>query len=518
MKLKLVVAPYYFYNSFMPPLGVGILSTALQNNHIDYDIDDLHIKLYHAVKNGTIKTDVFMDKNRVRNFVTGFSCDEIKKETNKIMALTKFNAYDCICFSGQHIPLNNIDSQSILICLIKALKNRYRVKIAFNKFLPDYEGMGLVDFHSSDIRLFLDFLKVKKIDTNNNKPWVFLRPNFEGFPRELYKFNRGTVISEFFTGCRRFSDLHQNVSITKSLPLLLPYLFIEGCQNNCLFCEFSEHKGYKVKDYDEVVSDLKFLSRSNKTNNFFFMNSNINPSKHIAIAFTEKILKSGLKIRFTDCATFNNLDEDIIIRLRNAGAVRLVMGLESASIKLQRYVGKVINLDHASRMLKACYKHGIWVELDFLIGLPFESPDDIILTLEFIRDNYKYIRSVNLNRFVLKPSSLLHRFSDKYGITIIKSDPLYAFGYDEKGGHKWWEKKKIMEYCYKRFMECLDRNKVDYCRPAQFVFMVNSQFEDVKSMNKYLDNIFFKDKQWEKRINIFIKELKEESDFIRFIK
>jgi radical SAM superfamily enzyme YgiQ (UPF0313 family) len=295
---------------------------------------------------------------------------------------------------------------------------------------------------------------------------------------------------------------------------LLPYIFIDGCQGKCIFCEFSGRAGFRVKDPDETVWDLRFLCKACKTNDFMFLNSNINPTRQIAIDFTNRIIKSDLRIRFTDCANFRNLDEEVLVNLKRTGAVRLVIGLESASLRVQKYIGKIIDLNHASNILKICYRLGIWVEVDLLIGLPYEAADDIIATLNFLAENYKYIRSINLNRFILKYGSLMYEDPAKYKITNLRRDPVYNYGYDEIGGLRWEVKRRLMEYRYSRFIGCMHPNKVDYLRPGQFVFIVSKHFSSIKAMNDFLNNIFFKEDSGHK-IREFVKELKDGDDIAK---
>ncbi|MCX5696233.1 MAG: radical SAM protein [Candidatus Omnitrophica bacterium] len=516
MKVKLVLTPYYFYHAFMPPLGLALVSSALSQNNIEHDIDDLYVKLYRSLVKGSIKTDVFLDQARVNDYLRGSACAEIDAETAKVMALTDFSGYDYVCFSGHYPSLDRINSQAIAACLMKKIKDSYGVIIVANFELPAYREAGLIDYQTSSIDSFIDFLNVKN-KLNPKLPRIFLEPNFKGFPLSLYKYSRNTIISEFLPHSGRISNLSRYTGVSKSLPLLLPYTFIEGCQNSCIFCELSGKPGFKIKDYDRIIRELKFLKREHKTQDFFFLNSNINPTKQTVRDLTDKIAKERLKIKFTDCATFNNLDKEILLRLKEAGAVRLVIGLESAGIKLQKYIGKVIDLKHASHILKLCHDLGIWVEIDLLIGLPFETSQDIISTLEFIRDNNAYIKGVNLNRFVLKPESLMFRSCAKYRIINVReqSNPGFEFAYDEFRGWKWDMARKLMEYRYSRFLECLDRNKIDYFRPVQFVFLMNRKFKDPRRMNKYLARYFFTDRAWEKNMENFINELKQGEDIAR---
>lgn len=514
MKVKLLVAPHYFYNAFMPPLGIGIVSAALKKHNIQHDIDDLYVRLYHALRSGMININVFLDHKKVDDFISGINVTEIECETNKIMKLTNFSGYEYVCFSRHFPPLNRIGSEVIIACLIKRIKEKYNPVIIANFGLKNYKEAKLIDFQTSNIDVFIDFLKNKELLAEGEykrHEYIFLKPDFTNLPLDLYRYNTNTLISEFIHPILPGGRIESIKSACKVRGIyLLPYLFIDGCSNKCIFCEFSGRHGVKVKKYDDIIQDIESLSAEYRTKNFIFLNCNINPTKKIAIEFADRIIKSNVNIRFTDCANFNNLDEEVLTKLKEAGAVRLVFGFESASLKALKYINKVTKLSHALNMLKICYKLGIWAEIDLLIGLPFENSEDIILTLNFIRENYKYIRGVNLNRFILKRASLLYKFSKQYKITNIIPDSNYNYSYDEAGGLKWEIKKKLMEYRYSRFLSCLHPNKVNYLRPCQFIFILNNQFKSISIMNRFLDNIFFAESG--NKIDGFIRELKNGDD------
>ena len=56
-KIKLLTAPYKFYNQFMPPVALGIISQHLLDNNIKHDNDDLYAKLYQQQKHELIIMD-----------------------------------------------------------------------------------------------------------------------------------------------------------------------------------------------------------------------------------------------------------------------------------------------------------------------------------------------------------------------------------------------------------------------------------------------------------------------------
>ena len=519
MKIKLIASPYYYYNAFMPPLGLSLVSAALKAHGIAHDTDDLYVRLYRAVTDGSINVQPFVDAQRVRDFVAKRGAGEVRQETRKIMGLCDFSGYDVLCFSSHYPPLDRVPHSSLIACLISLIKEKYDPTVICNFRLSGYEGAGLIDHTTSRIDDLIALLKTGRIPPVPakekrspyavNEKHMFLRPRFPTLPARLYTFSVRTLNAEFTSPFLAIRQLRTYRHLTESVPRLLPYVFIDGCQGRCAFCERSGSPGFRVKDPGEVVRDLKALSSKYGSKDFMFLNCDINPTRKVATDFADAGIKAGLKIRFTDCAIFQNLDEAALVKLKKAGAVRLVFGLESASLRVQKYIGKVVDLKHAAGILKACYRLGIWAEVDLLIGLPHERPADIISTLSFLSENYKYIRSVNLNRFVLKKESLMYRYPGRYGIRNIRRDPDYGLGYDEAGGLKWKEKKKVMEYRYSRFLGSLHPNKVDYLRPCQFVFIVAKHYKTAESMNRFLDDVFFGGGH---RMEEYIRELKRNLD------
>jgi|GEM_PF-2561242 len=519
MKIKLITAPYYYYNAFMPPLGLSLVSAALKAHGIAHDTDDLYVRLYRAVADGSVNIQPFVDSRRVRDFLAQRGDEEIGRETRKIMALCDFSGYDVVCFSAHMPPLSRVAPSSIVACLIALIKQRYNPTVVCNFRLDGFEGARLVDhttWRIDDLVAFLKTGRMPRVPAKKegsvytvNEKHMFLRPRFPALPVRLYTFSARTLNAEFTVPCVPIRQLRDYWRLTPSVPRLLPYLFIDGCQGRCAFCERSGNPGFRVKDYGEVVRDLKALSSQYGTKDFMFLNCDINPTRKVATDFADAVIGAGLKIRFTDCAIFQNLDEAALEKLKKAGAIRLVFGLESASLRVQKCIGKIIDLKHAADILRACYRLGIWAEVDLLIGLPHERPADIISTLSLLAENDRYLRSINLNRFILKKESLMYLFPDRYGIKNIRPDPDYGFAYDEAGGLKWRQKKKQMEGRYFRFLRSLHPNKTDYLRPCQFVFLLAKHYKTARSMNRFLDGVFFAGGH---RLEDYIGELRKGHD------
>jgi radical SAM superfamily enzyme YgiQ (UPF0313 family) len=174
--------------------------------------------------------------------------------------------------------------------------------------------------------------------------------------------------------------------------------------------------------------------------------------------------------------------------LKESGCIKLVFGLETASKRLQKYIRKEIDLEHVKKIIRHCYNIGIWVDITFLCGLPYERYIDIYQTLIFIRDNYRYIRGINLNKFILKPNSEIYNKPADFGIRIKEKNT-----FDEINGLKWDEKNKYAKEVYHDIIHSVDHVKVDFTRPVHYVFRVMSNNTNINKINDYLEKNIFKD-------------------------
>lgn len=93
------------------------------------------------------------------------------------------------------------------------------------------------------------------------------------------------------------------------------------------------------------------------------------------------------------------LDEDKVKLLKDAGCVTVAIGVESGDEAIRRQVlNKNLPNSVYEKAFANCHKAGIRTTANVMIGLPFETEDDIIETARFCRK--VQARSVSLAIFV----------------------------------------------------------------------------------------------------------------------
>jgi len=154
--------------------------------------------------------------------------------------------------------------------------------------------------------------------------------------------------------------------------------------------------------------------------------------------------------------------------MKRSGAVRLIYGLETGSPRLQKYVGKNIDIERFSSTLRIADELGIWNGVEVICGLPHEDDRDVDDTISFLRNHRPWINELYINAFRLVPNSLFVEHPDKFRLTNIRTiglrgasrsildvplrKRLLKYSFDEVGGYGWEEKQKQTSRSYKRIV------------------------------------------------------------------
>lgn len=265
-----------------------------------------------------------------------------------------------------------------------------------------------------------------------------------------YKYDDKTILSKYNP-----HPLSKKL-IEKKNYIVVPYIFELYCPNKCAFCEQNIFKP-NLKSISQVIDEISEL-KSLGVNGIYFVNSSFNNHYKYTEELCEKMIKYKLNMKWMDCASFINIDENLLEKMKNAGAIKLTWGVESASPKMLKYINKNTNLDKISKFLKYSDNLGITNHIELIAGLPYETEEDIKITVNFIKENSNYIDIYTLNSFYLYPNSYFFINSEKFGIRIINYKKMenmnffpkdsrtsvgrFSYMFDEISGLKWKDKNK----------------------------------------------------------------------------
>lgn len=196
-----------------------------------------------------------------------------------------------------------------------------------------------------------------------------------------------THITPDYTGLRRDSYLSPGA--------ILPYSASSGCWwSKCGFCpELAEQSGYRQVAPEAVIDDLGALGEGYRL--LHLLDNAVSP------ALMRRLMASPPGLPWYGFARVSPElgDDEYCAALRRSGCVLIKLGLESGHQGVLDRMNKGIDLEDASRALRALARAGIATYVYLLFGTPPEAEDEARRTLEFARAHAGDIGFLNLAIF-----------------------------------------------------------------------------------------------------------------------
>jgi anaerobic magnesium-protoporphyrin IX monomethyl ester cyclase len=208
----------------------------------------------------------------------------------------------------------------------------------------------------------------------------------------------------------------------------LTYETSRGCYwSKCAYCvDLPLPKpSYRRKDPRLVIRDMKELKARYNAGYLFFGDPGLSPRQMREIS--ERMIAENVKMDWWTMARLDpGFDRKLFDLAHKAGLRQVNFGFESANDRVSRFLDKGNQKDRSARIIKDCAMAGISVDLQTMVGLPGESFQDALDTIDFLVSNKEFISHATFNTYYLTPFNFIHRYPEKYGIEYEK-DPGLPF-------------------------------------------------------------------------------------------
>lgn len=498
MKTKIIRLPTFFDYwdtnssemncSLLPPLGLALITGYLRNKGFDIVQDDLNIKIFYETRyrNDKFNQEPFFDEERILHYCRDSKSDlEFEAIFEKLEEKCPVKDYDVILLSIQE-SLRNKTNVFFAIAYAKYLKAKYNPFIVLGGFgvavrllYLEYD-YSFIDFYVIGAgEKALEILLKGKMENNGllSLEGVYYErdnrvisatynkidePMFDGLPLDYYKY-RGLNADYVEPGIRGIVEEFHN-----SNTFVVPFGFIKGCPYKCIFCSESNGKLEFFMPPEKVIDILGHLQEKYCPTGYFFLNNEVNINHKYVEKFCDLAIKRRLKILWSDCARANFTSKELLEKMKEAGCIRLIFGIETGSKRLLNYIRKDVVVEQLEQTIHWAHELGIWSGIEIICGMPHEGDEDIDATIEFLTRNKEYINRFYYNTFDLRGGSLLYHEPHNYGITNIfdvneavpyeerkYSKNFTQFGFDEVNGLKWEAKKKQILDSYDKVVNAM---------------------------------------------------------------
>lgn len=155
-----------------------------------------------------------------------------------------------------------------------------------------------------------------------------------------------------------------------------------GCPYNCLYCYHAFGRKYRVHSISYMLQEIRACLELG-IREFWYFDDNFTVDRQRVIAFCTRIIEEKLKIMWHVRTRIDLIDRELLERLRAAGCRRLFIGIESGNEKIIKVLRKDIELAKVREQIKLIKSFGFEIYLDFMIGSPGETAEDIKKTISF---------------------------------------------------------------------------------------------------------------------------------------
>lgn len=218
-------------------------------------------------------------------------------------------------------------------------------------------------------------------------------PRWEDVPGIYYRDGGGRVMNT--NSVNLISNLDELPFIARDLVLQCDYNHYRlhsiatsrGCPYTCSFCADKRLWGGKVRrrSVANVIEEMKLLKDTYRIEYVDFADGTFTYDRRYLQRFCKAMLDQKLGIKWRCTARYDNLDEDVLQLMKQAGCAGLYFGLESGSDRVLKAINKRITVDQIIKVSNMVYDSGIPAATSVLLGLPDETKENMEETLRLMK-------------------------------------------------------------------------------------------------------------------------------------
>lgn len=204
-----------------------------------------------------------------------------------------------------------------------------------------------------------------------------------------------------------------------------------GCPFNCKFCSANVYSGkrYRQRSLENVLHELRFVREKYGKNQFFIADDTFTYSKQRVLDFCQALVDQELYIDWQCEGRVNTVDYNLLKTMRERGCKIIQFGVESGNDDTLQKISKGISTTEIKNAVQAAYDLGLDVVCSIIIGLPDDTRDDVLKTLQFAQQLKNIQKPGSHNRvnlvfsvFTPLPGTYYYENAEESGIRFVSRD------------------------------------------------------------------------------------------------
>lgn len=202
-----------------------------------------------------------------------------------------------------------------------------------------------------------------------------------------------------------------------------------GCIYNCSYCQPAERMifGRKVRrrSVPNVLAELKQLQAKYQFNSFMFHDDCLTEDRSWVIEFCDAYRAAGFTQPFF-CQSRADIivqNEDMVKRMAEVGLRGYLIGFESGSDRVLRFIRKGTKRWQNIEAARICRRYGISIWANYMLGLPTETKEEVLETISMLKEIDPDYYSPAF--YTPHPGSDLFTYCQEHDLSLIKDHDSY---------------------------------------------------------------------------------------------
>ncbi len=197
-----------------------------------------------------------------------------------------------------------------------------------------------------------------------------------------------------------------------------------GCPYNCLFCMRVMGQTPRLRSAENIIAEIDWLVKEFQIVAFDFEDETFGLKKDIAFKICDLLIERGYHKRLIWTANLraNLTDEKLLIKMKEAGCVRVAIGVESGNPEILKVIGKGISIEQIKNAFSLTRKVGIESVALMILGHPNENYSSAIDTIRLATK--LNATSISIGIMVPYPGTEIRKLAleGKGGYKLLSSD------------------------------------------------------------------------------------------------
>ncbi len=195
-----------------------------------------------------------------------------------------------------------------------------------------------------------------------------------------------------------------------------------GCPFKCIYCSSAAYWKHTIRYHspERVVTEISRLVHEFGASDIYIADDTFTLNKKRVYAVCSQLLAQDIHVRWSCLTRADCVDESLLREMHKAGCVLISFGVETINQDTLDKVKKTLSFERVEKTLRLCTQTGIQTRVSLIIGLPGETEEHVLSTLNFlIRTQPNEIQIYGLTPH---DGTVLYENLSELGVRIIEKD------------------------------------------------------------------------------------------------